>query len=282
MDRYVRAILWVVVVIQALLAIAFAVQVQPALDLWPFPGRTPLTNIFIGSIFAAAAASTAWCLAIGSARAVAGIALDYVTIFVPFAVFSFAQVAGGDAGSSAHVAAFGFVSAIGVVVGLWLLRWALAHQWQDPRPTPRLVRASFVVFIVALIIVSALLVARVPDVLPWAITPELSTLIGFMFLGAAAYFAYGVVDPRWENAGGQLAGFLAYDIVLIVPFVVRLPTIDQHLLPNLVVYTGVVVYSGVLAAWYLGFDPSTRGRSVRDGRPGEALDPDATSAPAGD
>jgi len=246
------------------LAVAFAFQVQPAIDLWPFPGRTPLTNIFIGSIFAAAAASTAWCLVVGSDRAIAGIALDYITIFVPFAVFSFAQVAGGDAGSSVHVAAFGVTSAVGVGVGVWLLRWSLAHPWRDARPTPRLVRGSFVVFIVALIIVSGLLIARVPDILPWAITPELSTLIGCMFLGAAAYFAYGVINPRWENAGGQLAGFLAYDIVLIVPFLVRLPTIDRDLLPNLVVYTGVVVYSGLLATWYLALDPRTRGRPPRD------------------
>jgi hypothetical protein len=246
------------------LAVAFAFQVQPAIDLWPFPGRTPLTNIFIGSIFAAAAASTAWCLVVGSDRAIAGIALDYITIFVPFAVFSFAQVAGGDAGSSVHVAAFGVTSAVGVGVGVWLLRWSLAHPWRDARPTPRLVRGSFVVFIVALIIVSGLLIARAPDILPWAITPELSTLIGCMFLGAAAYFAYGVINPRWENAGGQLAGFLAYDIVLIVPFLVRLPTIDRDLLPNLVVYTGVVVYSGLLATWYLALDPRTRGRPPRD------------------
>ena len=42
-----------------------------------------------------------------------------------------------------------------------------------------------------------------------------------MFLGSATYFAYGIVRPRWTNAGGQLAGFLAYDLVLIVPFMTR-------------------------------------------------------------
>ncbi len=262
MDRYVRAVLWVVVVCQVLMAVAFAFQFQPAIDLWPFPGRTPLTNIFIGSIFAAAAASSAWCLVLRSDRGLAGIAIDYITIFIPFAVFSFAQAAGGNAESSVHVAAFGGVSAVGAVVGLWLLRWSRAHPWRDPRPTPRVVRGSFVVFIIALLIVSGLLIAQVPDIIPWAITPELSTLIGCMFLGASAYFAFGIVDPRWENAGGQLAGFLAYDIVLIVPFVVRLPTVDQHLLPNLVVYTGVVTYSGLLAIYYLALNRRTRGAAA--------------------
>jgi hypothetical protein len=260
MDRYVRSTLWVVLAVQAAFAVAFAFQVQPAIDLWPFPGRTFLTNLFIGSIFAAAAASTAWCLVVRSDRAIAGIALDYITIFVPFAIFSFAQVAGGRAGSSLHVAAFGVTSAIGVGVGLWLLRWSLAQPWRDERPTPRLVRGSFVVFIVALVIVSGLLIGRVPGILPWAITPELSILIGFMVLGAAAYFAYGVIEPRWENAGGQLAGFLAYDLVLIGPFVQRMPSIDDEFRLNLIVYTAVLVYSGALALYYLALHPGTRGR----------------------
>lgn len=270
MDRVIRTVLWVVVATQAVLALGFVFGFAPAIGLWPFPGRTPLTNIFIGSIFAAAAAATAWCLVMRSDRGLAGIAIDYLTILVPFTVFSLAQVAGGapatppstDGASASipHVAAFGVASAAGAVVGLGLLRWSRSHPWRDPRPTPRLVRASFVVFVVALVIVSGLLIARVPGILPWPITPELSTLIGCMFIGASAYFAYGVVRPRWENAGGQLAGFLAYDIVLIVPFVVRLPTIEPGLLPNLVIYTGVVVYSGLLATWYLAFDPRTRGR----------------------
>ena len=94
--------------------------------------------------------------------------------------------------------------------------------------------------------------------MPWSITPELSTLFGLMFLGAAAYFAFGLVEPRWENAGGQLAGFLAYDAVLIVPFVQRLPTIDPALRLNLVIYTAVVATSAILAIWYLGLDRRTR------------------------
>jgi len=261
MDRYVRAALWVVAAVQAVMALGFVFQVPTVTGLWPFPGATPLTNIFIGSIFGAAAASTAWCLAMRSDRGLAGIALDYLAILVPFSAFSFVHAAGGAGEASAHVAVFGVTCVAGALVGLALLRWSLGHTWRDPRPTPRLVRGSFAFFVVALVIVAGLLIARVPDILPWPVTPELSTLIGIMFLGAAAYFAYGVVVPRWENAGGQLAGFLAYDVVLIIPFLVRLPTIDEHLRINLVVYTAVVAFSGLLAIWYLALDARTRGRA---------------------
>src|SRR5881392_3773200 len=43
-------------------------------------------------------------------------------------------------------------------------------------------------------------------------------MFGLIFLGAATYFIYGALDPHWGNAVGQLAGFLAYDLVLLSPF----------------------------------------------------------------
>ena len=55
------------------------------------------------------------------------------------------------------------------------------------------------------------------DIFPWALGAETSVIFGFIYLGAAAYFLYGVLDPRWPNAQGQLVGFLAYDLVLIGP-----------------------------------------------------------------
>ncbi len=88
--------------------------------------------------------------------------------------------------------------------GIGLLRVARRHVWRDPRPTPLPVVVSFGVFTAALLVVSTLLLAR-NSPLPWQVTGDRSTAIGLMFLGAAAYFVYGLVDRRWENAGGQLA-----------------------------------------------------------------------------
>lgn len=103
---------------------------------------------------------------------------------------------------------------------------------------------------------------KTPNVLPWRVTLELSVVCGWMFLGAAAYFAYGVLRPGWFNAGGQLAGFLAYDIVLIVPFLQRLPTISDEFRVGMFIYTAVVIYSGVLAIYYLFINRQTRMSSV--------------------
>ena len=255
MDARVRAILLAIAAVQVGFAVGFVFQVEPVIAVWPFAGMTPLSNIFLGSIFAAAAAATGWCVWARSNRGLAGIALDYLTILAPAAMISLAGAAGG---SGSGVAAFGVACVVGTLFGVWLLRRSLAHSWQDPRPMPRPVRWAFAFFIVALLIAGGALAVQVPGIMPWTITPELSTLFGLMFLGAAAYFAYGLVEPRWENTGGQLAGFLAYDVVLIVPFVQRLSTIDDSLRINLIIYTAVVVVSGLLAAWYLVLDRRTR------------------------
>ncbi len=267
----VGVLLAVVAAGQAIVGVLLAFNVSWATGLLPFEGRTPLSNIFVGSIALAAAASTAWCLIEASERAIAGIALDYVAIFIPLTIVSLMSAAGASGDSATALAAYGVSTAIGAVFGLWLLRWALRHPWRDPRPLPRPVLVAFVVFVLALIPVGLALVLGVPNILPWAVTRELSAAFGLMFLGAAAYFAYGLYDRRWENAGGQLAGFLAYDLVLIVPFAIRLPTIDANLLPNLIVYTIVVGASGVLAVWYLFLYRPTRIRL----RAGAATDPGA-------
>jgi hypothetical protein len=83
-------------------------------------------------------------------------------------------------------------------------------------------------------------------------------LYGWIFLGAACYFLYALINPKWANAQGQLLGFLAYDVVLIAPFLNHFTTVDPRLWINLVIYTGVIIYSGLLAAYYLLLNKATR------------------------
>ena len=148
MDPRVRTLLSVVATAQALLAFGYIFQVTAVTALFPFPGTTPMSNIFIGSILAAAAASTLWCVWARSDRALAGIAIDYLTILGPAALVAVLGVIGG---AGLGMAAFGGLAVAGAAFGVWLLRHALRHEWRDPRPVPRVVRASFMVFIVALV-----------------------------------------------------------------------------------------------------------------------------------
>ena len=126
------------------------------------------------------------------------------------------------------------------------------------RRTPTIVRISFGLFAIALFLVGGGMVLQRPNIFPWPISPETSVFYGWIFLGAMCYFIIGVFIPRWDHARGQLLGFLAYDLVLIVPFLLHFKTVRPDLLVNLVVYTGVLIYSGGLAAYALFIHPATR------------------------
>jgi hypothetical protein len=114
------------------------------------------------------------------------------------------------------------------------------------------------VFLVVLIVVGIQMVLKVPGVLPWNVTEESLVIYGWIFIGAGAYFAYSLLRPSWYNSAGQLLGFLGYDLVLIVPFLLRLPTVEPQYRLGLIFYTIVVIYSGGLAIYYLFLNPATR------------------------
>jgi hypothetical protein len=255
MTNIVRYTLFFICVVQFLLAIAFFLQLPFAVNLWPFPGTTPLTFIFISSIFAAAAASTLWAVASENYGALAGIGLDYLAILVPVSIISFQL---GANNGNPQLTAYGIACVFGSLFGLGLLLWSIRIPMDRTLPMPAFVRWSFVIIIITLFIVCTQLILKVPNVIPWKITPELSVVIGWMFLGAAIYFMYALLRPSWVNTAGQLAGFLAYDMVLIVPFLTRLPSTAPEQRIGLIIYTAVVSFSGLLAIYYLFIHKSTR------------------------
>lgn len=251
----IRYTLFFICVVQFLFAIFFFLQLPFVVNLWPFPGTTPLTFIFISSIFAAAAASTLWATATKNYGALAGIGLDYIGILAPVSILSFQL---GTSSDNSQLTTYGIVCVFGTLFGLGLLLWSIRIPMDSTLPMPAPVRWAFVIFIIALLIVSTRLILKVPNTIPWKITPELSVVIGWMFFGAMLYFVYALLRPGWVNAAGQLAGFLAYDLVLIVPFLTRLPTTPSEHRVGLIVYTIVVSGSGLLALYYLFVHKPTR------------------------
>jgi hypothetical protein len=252
--------------VQAVAALLFFVRAPVVVGLWPIPGTGEMTLILMASFFAASAASTAWAVLWGEPGSLVGIALDYVVIFVPLSILAVALDPARGGGSVPFITA----TVGGAVVGVGMLWWSWRRPLLDPHPTPVVVLGAFVVFLVALLFAGGTLIARVPEIMPWALTPDLSVVTGMMFLGSASYFAYALVRPRWTNAGGQLAGFLAYDLVLIVPLLTRSGSAYSGWGINRWAYTAVIIGSGIVAAWYLLLAPRTRMFRVRP------VDADAT------
>ena len=260
MSRFIRPVMFITALIQLLIAIGFFAQMPWTKAFWPFDYTDDLSFIFMSSIAAAAAASTFWCLYAGEARGLAGIALDYIFIFGPLAVFSLQKYS--RIPNRELIVLMG-AGVLGVASGIALFLWSRRIPFQQTQPTPRPVRIAFGIFVIALIMLGGALALKTDNIMPWSLTDDASVLYGWFFIGAAIYFMYGLLHPVWGNAGGQLSGFLAYDLVLIVPFLLHFSNVRPNLAPNLAIYVVVLTSSGVLAAYYLFVNPATRLRRGR-------------------
>lgn len=239
----------------AVLAVLLAVHPPVIEDLWPLPRTGDASFVFLASILAAATASTAWAAWQGETVSFGGIALDVMVIFWPLAVWLLVLVPAERGGGLTLLSA---VAVVAAAFGTWLAARTVRAPFIDPRPAPRLVRIGFGVFVVVLVIVGGAMVAGRPNTVPWSVSADMSVMIGLIFLGAASYFVFGLVRPGWTNAGGQLAGFLAYDLVLIPPLAGKAGTIPGYWRDSLWAYLAVLIASGAIAAWYLFFDRRTR------------------------
>ena len=126
MSKNFRAILFLICAVQTFFALAFFFQWTWAVNLWPYPGTTPLTFIFVASIFAAAAASTFWATATHNYGALAGIALDYIIILIPVSIYSFQLAVSSD---NPRLTLYGFLCLLGVLFGLGYYAGAFASRW---------------------------------------------------------------------------------------------------------------------------------------------------------
>jgi hypothetical protein len=218
-------------------------------------GLDRLAGIFLASICAAFAVPMLWIAYSEEYAALAGGAINFAILFGGFAAFSFKVYA---ATARQPVLAFGIVTLCSFLLTLGLAYLGSLHSFQDTRPAPLLVRISFLLYFLNLILTGTLLVLSRPAVFPWQLTHQQSVLYGWIFLGASTYFLYGFLHPVMGNATGQMLGFLAYDLVLIVPFLGLFSADQPILIPNLVYYIVVLAYSGLTAIYYLFLDKRTR------------------------
>jgi len=250
-----------------LLAAIFAFQQELAAQLWIWTD-SPLSFYFLAAMQAAIAAAMLWIGISGELAALAPGALNLI-IMLGGSALSLAYIAGVQPGGSE----FGYALGCGLfaLANGWLFLWARRQPLRDNAPLPRLLFVSYIIFVVVLAGVGGALLLGIGDIMPWGFgennrfTP---VLLGWMFFGDAFYFLYALLFPRWRNACAQLCSFLAYDLVLLGPFLMRwpllrdyfpdTPRLPDHLLDNLIIYTLVLIYSGALGIYYLFIDRRTR------------------------
>jgi hypothetical protein len=239
-------------------AVGYALQMPWATGTWPWPdGR--LSYIFVGSILAAIAAGL---LSVGLSETWGTAAAGAINLAVMSGGMSIFLLLVAVRENGWHLWAYAVWCAVFALLSVGVLSWSWRHVDRDPRPMPQLVRASFAGFAATLLVVGGLLLLRVP-VFPWPLHPDSSVMFGWIFVGDAFYFLYGVLYPLWHNARGQLWSFLAYDAFLIPPFLAHFAEVEPRYRLNLIVYMSVLVYSAGLAIFYLFLNGETRARAPR-------------------
>ncbi|GAB4411979.1 MAG: hypothetical protein Kow00106_06490 [Anaerolineae bacterium] len=257
------------------LAVAFYFRWSFVEDFWPWSGGgyygsegdlTRLSFYFVSSVMAAIALPNVWLGLSGEFAAITGGALNLALAFTGITIYMLQDY---STSADNRLLTSGVVVGAMAVVSVLLAVWSRRFAYKDQRPTPLPVRVAFGFFTIVLIVVGGMLVTKRPDTFPWTLRDEVSVVYGWVFLGAAAYFGYGVLVPKWHNACGQLLGFLAYDVVLILPFLDHFDVARGAQRTSLILYTAVVVSSALLAVYYLFLHPRTR---LWRSRPVEALE----------
>ena len=250
--KTIRILLLIAGLVILVLALGFIFRVPLVLRLWPWEdGR--YSYLFVGSILAAVSAAAVWIGWTGEFGALPAGSLNVFVIGLTTSIYFFQLSSQGRA----HMALFGTFAVLAAITSLLSFFWSLNIPLSESRSMPGPVKISFWVFIASLFLSGTALILQAP-IFPWALNRDTAVVFGCIFLGDAFYFLYGMFRPNWHNALGQLLSFLAYDLVLIVPFVGLLNTVAPERFINLVVYTVVLIYSGGLAMYYLFINPQTR------------------------
>ena len=234
-------------------AFGFIFQLPFEMSLWPWEdGR--YSYLFIGSILAAVSAAAFWIGWTGEFGALPAGSLNILVIGLTTSIYFF-KLAFRDGRSD--LLPYALIALSMAIAGAIAFLWSRRIPLGDSRPMPQLVKFSFGFFTASLIFVGVALILHKP-IFPWALNPDTSVIFGCIFLGDAFYFLYGLIYPRWYNALGQLLSFLAYDLVLIIPFLSLAKSVEPERFIGLIAYLIVLIYSSGLAIYFLFINSGTR------------------------
>ena len=241
-------------IVVMVLAAGFFFQQPWTINLWLWPdGR--LSYMFIASILAAIAIAMIWIGISGDGGSVPAGALNIFVMQIGMAGFLLMH-----SQETNQPRLLPYAIGVGIFSLLALGLFFASHRYPFPatQKMPRVVRISFGIFVVFLVLSGGGLVFKTGIIMPWPLKPESSVMFGWIFLGDAFYFLYAILRPYWSFARAQLWSFLVYDLVLIVPLLDHLQRVPPKLMPSLLIYLVVLIYSGSLAVYFLFLHKPTR------------------------
>lgn len=249
-----RYILLTFGVLSAALAVGYFLQMPWALATWPWQdGR--LSHIFISSVLAAVAAAMLW---IGKSTQFAGAAGGFLHMATMLGGAALVFFPLGQERADTRLTAYALVCAVAAAGCVAAFAWAQRQPTLINRRLPTALRVWCVLYILIVIPAGIALIRRAPGIMPWPLKPESSMVYGWIFVAAAWSFVYPLWRPQVEHIRVGLVGFLAYDAVLLVPFVRHFETVRPELHTSLLLYVVALSVSTAVSLYYLFLNRDTR------------------------
>jgi hypothetical protein len=239
--------------VQLVLAIGFFFQQAWATSLWPVPD-TRLSYAFIAAILAGGAAPLIWA---GLSRELASLAGYGMSFGIMYAGMGISALLFYLRDQNPALTWFALVMGLLAILG-GIMFMRTRHLAENGQPTPPIVIYAFVAEVLVLAGAGILLILKVPNTLPWNLSPESSVLYGWVFLGLAFYYLYAVLNRQWIHALGPLLGFLIYDLVLFAPLFARFGNLQPEHVLGQVAASAIIIFSAALGVYYLFINPATR------------------------
>jgi hypothetical protein len=256
--RFSKATLIFSGMVHLILATGFFFQQDWATSLWPVPD-TRLSYAFIAAILAGGAAPLLWIGFSGELAALAGYGLSFGIMYAGLGISALGFYLRDQ---NPALALFSLVMGILAIVGV-ILYTRMRRADHDKLSTPPIVLYAFAVEVLVLAGAGILLTLKVPNTLPWNLSPESSVLYGWVFIGLAFYYLYAILNRQWIHALGPLLGFLAYDLVLFSPLFTRFGNLQPEHVRGQVAASIIIIFSGLLGIYYLFVNPVTRLRNSK-------------------
>lgn len=240
-------------------AVGLLMELPWAQNLWIKPEMPFVGFAFVASIAASFAAPLLWIAYSGDLAALRPLAI-YGAVTASGCSFYLLGVEGVDR-SRIFALAFGAAALVSVGVIAAMKR----ADYREPVAAPRSLHRIFGGLALLLVLLGGALLLGVPHVFPFPLSPLISALYGWVFLGAAAYLVVGARSPVRQDSCGQLMGLLAYDLVLLKPYANQLGVVAPENRASLIVYLAMIAATAVMCLVYLA-----RGGAATSPAPGSS------------